>query len=144
METLNDEVGRKWALIALAHQAEHPIDEGNPVPPSTAPPDTTNPPTTPPDTTNPPTTPPSTPPDTAGWLPLPEGTKRVLFPKGGIGGANGTGFNIDIPDGKRYRLRYEVMPKRASTSAPAASCPASAEAAAPAAAASAPTVGAAA
>jgi hypothetical protein len=46
-----------------------------------------------------------------GWLSFPEADRRVHYPKGGLGGANGYVGRIDIPKGTRYRLRYELMPE---------------------------------
>ena len=58
-----------------------------------------------------PTTPttPTVPTSTEGWTALPAGTMRVRYPAGQL--AKGAFKNIDIPDGTRYRIRYEVMPE---------------------------------
>jgi hypothetical protein len=55
------------------------------------------------------TAPAATTPATTGWIPLPRGTIRVRYPKGKL--AAGAFMTLDVPDGKRYRLRYEVMPE---------------------------------
>src|SRR5689334_24551514 len=50
----------------------------------------------------------------AGWMSLPQGTRRIYIPKGQVGPpSSAAAFISTTPSSKVYRIRYEVMPEGA-------------------------------
>ena len=99
--------------------AANPPAEPPPAAPPAEPPMTEEPPVQMPPT--PPTTPPAvdagtpaTPPadPNAGWVAVPNSTRRLTFPQGQTGpGTTGAASIIPVTGATRYRIKYEVMPE---------------------------------